>query len=125
MTTRTRRASSSSDPATRYARDVVDGRIVAGPHVRAACRRHLEDLKEGHKRGLVWSPERSEHFFEFCRVVLRLNGGEFEGKPFELHPSQKFITGSLFGWLREDGSRRFRTAFIEQGKGNGKSPLAA
>jgi phage terminase large subunit-like protein len=28
------------------------------------------------------------------------------------------------GWQRLDGTRRFRRAYIEQGKGNGKSPLA-
>src|SRR5690606_35672004 len=32
--------------------------------------------------------------------------------------------GSIFGWLRLDGTRRFRRAYIEQGKGNGKSPMA-
>src|SRR5690606_22433605 len=37
---------------------------------------------------------------------------------------QAFIVGSIFGWLQEDGTRRFRRAYIEQGKGNGKSPLA-
>lgn len=45
--------------------------------------------------------------------------------PFELQPSQKFIIGSLFGWKKSDGSRRFRRAYIEQAKGQGKSPLAA
>lgn len=120
-----RRRGTSSDPATRYARDVVDGKVVAGPHVRDACRRHLNDLETGAERGLVWNPEAADHFYGFCRHVLRLNGGEFEGKPFELHPSQEFIAGSLFGWRRLDGTRRFRVCFIEQGKGNGKSPLAA
>ena len=42
-----------------------------------------------------------------------------------LHPSQKFIVGSLFGWKKADGFRRFRRAYIEQGKGNGETPLAA
>ena len=105
--------------------DVVDGRIVAGPHVREQCRRHLRDLVEGPKRGLIWSPKAAAHFLGFCRDVLRLNGGEHEGTPFTLHASQAFIAGSLFGWLRLDGTRRFRIAYIEQGKGNGKSPLAA
>jgi phage terminase large subunit-like protein len=122
---RTRQPRSSTDPATQYARDVVDGKVIAGPHVRAQCARHLRDLETGHERGLVWSPESAERFYLFCLHVLRLNGGEFEGKPFDLHVSQKFIAGSLFGWLRIDGARRFRLAFIEQGKGNGKSPLAA
>lgn len=57
--------------------------------------------------------------------MLRLNGGQFEGRPFALHPSQEFIVGSLFGWKRPDGTRRFRRAYIEIAKGNGKSPLMA
>lgn len=65
---------------------------------------------------------------QFFPDVLRLNGGQFEGVPFRLHPSQKFVIGSLFGWKRveSDGQvfRRFRRSYIEQGKGNGKSPLA-
>lgn len=56
--------------------------------------------------------------------MLKLSEGQFDGQPFKLHPSQAFIVGSLFGWMREDGRRRFRRAYIEQGKGNGKSPLA-
>ncbi len=42
-----------------------------------------------------------------------------------LSPWQKFIVGSLFGWKGPDGYRRYRKAYVEQGKGNGKSPLAA
>jgi phage terminase large subunit-like protein len=57
--------------------------------------------------------------------VLKLAAGKFEGKPFHLEPSQKFKTGSLFGWKTADGNRRFRRAYIEEGKGNGKSPWAA
>jgi phage terminase large subunit-like protein len=49
---------------------------------------------------------------------------ESDGVPFELEPAQKFIVGSLFGWKKPNGFRRFGTAYVEQGKGNGKSPLA-
>lgn len=45
--------------------------------------------------------------------------------PFVLGAWQAFIVGSLFGWLAPDGFRRFRTAYVEIGKGNGKTPLAA
>ncbi|HSC41426.1 MAG TPA: terminase large subunit, partial [Candidatus Binatia bacterium] len=62
----------------------------------------------------------------FFRKVLRLNGGQFEGMPFEPQPWQQFILGSLFGWkLSSTGLRRFQIAYIEVGKSNGKSPLAA
>ncbi|WLA44975.1 hypothetical protein QIH80_23845 [Bradyrhizobium elkanii] len=42
------------DPATAYALAVGAGKIVAGPHVRAACKRHLQDLETAEVRGLVW-----------------------------------------------------------------------
>jgi phage terminase large subunit-like protein len=116
---------SASDGTTHYARAVVAGDVVAGPHVRAACARHLRDLEEGPKRGLTWDPPEAANTFQFYRQILRLNGGEFEGRPFELEPSQQFIVGSLFGWKGADGHRRFRVAYIEEGKGNGKSPMVA
>ena len=122
---RRRKTSSSvpTDRGTKYALDVVAGKIIAGPHVRNACRRHLDDLRAGHARGLTYSLEKVERVYRFFETKLRLNGGQFEGRPFILHPSQAFKLGCLFGWLRADGTRRFRRAYIEEGKGNGKSPI--
>ena len=114
-----------SDAATQYALEVVAGERIAGPHVRGQCARHLRDMAEGHKRGLVWNVEESEKAQGFYADVLKLNGGDFEGKPFELLPWQKFVVGSLFGWHGVDGYRRFRVAYVETAKGSGKSPLAA
>ena len=115
-----------SDPVTEYAQSVCDGHIVAGPHVRASCARHIRDLSEQDSRGIVWSLEHAIRAINFFHDVLRLNGGEFEGQPFDLLLWQKFIVGSLFGWLSAaDGYRRFRVAFVETGKGSGKSPVAA
>jgi len=114
-----------ADPTTDYAEGVASGAIVAGPYVRAACARHLRDVREGGARGLVWKPEVAARVFRYFRSVLRLAGGEFEGLPFVLQPWQHFVVGSLFGWHKADGFRRFRTAFVETGKGSGKSPTAA
>jgi phage terminase large subunit-like protein len=85
----------------------------------------LRDLQEAHARGLHWDVAAAQRAIRFFSTVLKLVGGQFEGRPFILEPSQEFQVGSLFGWLREDGARRFRRAYIEEGKGNGKSPLAA
>jgi phage terminase large subunit-like protein len=117
--------SSRVHPVTAYAQEVVAGRTVAGPIVRAACARHLRDLEEAPARGFVFDESKADYALGFFPAVLRLNGGEFEGKPFDLHPAQAFIVGSLWGWVDDEGRRRFRVAYIEQGKGNGKSPLAA
>ena len=113
-----------TDPCTQYAKDVEAGRIVAGPHVRDACKRHLDDLVTGAERGLFFDVDAADRFHRFCSTVLRLSEGQFDGVPFVLQPSQAFICGSLFGWKHaKTGKRRFRRAYIEQGKGNGKSPL--
>lgn len=117
----------NKDPVTDYAKSVLSDdpdRPIHGPHVRNACQRHLDDLK---RKDLIWNfygDNGAERVFWFFKK-LSLAGGQFEGLPFKLEPSQQFIIGSLFGWKRQDGSRRFRRAYIEEGKGNGKSPLAA
>ena len=122
------------DRATDYARRVLASEIIAGPHVRNACARHLRDLELGPSRGLTWSVAHAVDAIAFFEEVLFLNGGEYEGKPFVLQPWQAFIVGSLYGWLRDDERapgdaarrvRRFRVAYVETGKGSGKSPLAA
>jgi phage terminase large subunit-like protein len=113
---------------------VVDEQIVTGPYVRLACERHLRDLEEGPARGLSWHPEFAERAIGFIEC-LRHYEGVHAGNPFKLSPFQKFIVGSLFGWyttvpVEGDAAyaglfRRFRTAYVEIAKGNGKTPLAA
>jgi len=44
---------------------------------------------------------------------------------FRLLDWEKLIVYSLFGWKKSDGLRRFRTAYIEIPRKNGKSTLAA
>lgn len=130
--------STTADQATDYARAVIAGKVVAGPHVRAACKRHLDDMAGGAIRGLHWRPAESEKVIRYFRHVLTVEVGD-KVKPFILRPWQCFVVGSLFGWYAtaaledENGQptgetgtlRRFRRAYIEIGKGNGKSPMAA
>ncbi len=120
--TKTQPTASLPDRTRAYAEAVVSGEIVAGPHVRNACRRHLADLER--TDGIWFDHDAANEAFEYFETVLKLSEGQFEGQPFLLHPSQAFIVGSIFGWKRPDGRRRFKRAYIEQGKGNGKSPLA-
>jgi phage terminase large subunit-like protein len=115
-----------ADPVTDFARAVIAGAIVAGPSVRASARRHLADLELAAGRGWRFDPERAGRALRFFPTILRLNSGKFEGLPFALAPWQAFVVGSLFGWVgTADARRRFRVAYVETGKGSGKSPLAA
>jgi phage terminase large subunit-like protein len=112
-------------PVIRYAQDVVYGKIIASKWMRLACKRHLEDLLLGPPRGLFFDHESAKRAIGFFPMFLKFYEGAFDGKPFQLLPFQQFIVGNLFGWKTADGFRRFRTAYVEMGKGNGKSPLAA
>ena len=112
------------DPATNYAQQVVAGEIVAGPWVRLAAKRHLDDLLTGHLRGLIWRPEKATHAIQFIECLKHYQGVK-AGKLFVLSPWQRFTVGSLFGWYAAEAHRRFRTAYVEIAKGNGKTPLGA
>ena len=56
---------------------------------------------------------------------LKHTKGKWDGKPFWLLPWQEQIIRDLFGIVDENGHRQFRTAYVEIGKKNGKSELAA
>jgi phage terminase large subunit-like protein len=113
------------DPTTAWARDVVEGRVVSGELAIRACRRHLDDLEHGHKRGLIWKPDKAAHALGFFPAMLSVTAGAKAGEPFNLPSYTTFVVGSLFGWHRQDGRLRFRTAWVEAGKGQIKSPVAA
>lgn len=132
--------SASLDAVTQFALDVVEGRkFVVAYSVLLACKRHLEDLETGPARGLVWNPEEAHLAIEFFETVLRLpeesdgdDGDDqappVDGTPFMLSPWQKFVVGSLIGWWRKKSGKlrlRFRTAYLETGKGSGKTPMCA
>lgn len=56
---------------------------------------------------------------------LRHTKGKWAGKRFWLLPWQEQIIRDVFGIVDEKGNRQFRTAYVEIGKKNGKSELAA
>lgn len=113
-----------ADPITDWARAVKAGRVKAGKLVRQACARHLRDLRDGKARGLRWDPDAAQRASSFF-ALLKHSKGKWAGQPFELAAWQRFIVGCLFGWKREDGTRRFRVAYNEIPRKNGKSTLAA
>ncbi len=122
--TRSSRSSSrSADPVTRYAQQVVAGELPAGQWHRLACARHLKDLRD-RRSPFVYRPilaRKAFGIFSLCRHFK----GEWGGTPIRLEPWQQFIVGSLMGWVhRKTGRRRYRHAFIELPRGNGKSTLA-
>ncbi len=110
-----------------YARQVVAGRVPAGMYHRQACERHLRDRdREGTRRfPYVFDYARAERFYRFA-ARLKHYKGAWAGQYIQLQPHQQFRLGSVFAWVHADtGLRRFRTAYNEIPRKNGKSLEAA
>lgn len=107
--------------ATKYAKDVVSGKIPACRWTKLACQRFLDDLE---KKVWRFNRNRAERFCEFCELMPHVKG-KWAGTNLKLEPWQSFIIVNLFGW--EDpktGLRRFRRAFVFVPRKNGKTASA-
>lgn len=72
-----------------------------------------------------YDSEAGEKAVEFFPLFLKHYQGPLAGQPFELLDWQKVVVRDLFGWKRADGTRKYRTAYIEVPRKNGKSMWAA
>jgi phage terminase large subunit-like protein len=83
---------------------------------------NFSDTSQGY-----WFDEQSaSRAVQFFERHLSHTKGRWAGSKFALMPWQKEeIIRPLFGWRRKDGTRRFRVAYIEVPRKNGKSTLAA
>lgn len=111
-------------PVEGYGRRVLQGELVVCKWVRLFVERHFRDLETGADRGLYFSVPAGERVLRFF-TLLKHSKGEWAGQEFALDDWQKFYLFVLFGWLRIDGTRRFRIAYTEIPRKNGKSTLAA
>ncbi|MCI0549887.1 MAG: terminase large subunit [Anaerolineae bacterium] len=109
-------------PATQYALDAVEGRIVVGRWERLTCLRHLYDLaRAGQLPGILakrvetattrplpprdpdwtWVFDEEQASFvaiEWFAHLVHVEG-EFAGKPIELIPAHVFDLSMIFGWV--------------------------
>jgi phage terminase large subunit-like protein len=67
----------------------------------------------------------AQHALHFIEAELQLIEGEAANQPFHLEPWQAAIVACLFGWVRADGTRRYREAMIYVPRKNGKTPFCA
>ena len=76
--------------------------------------------------GFWFDQEAAKKAEDFMAQYLTHVKGEWAGKPLTLEPWQRdLVIHPLFGWKRADGTRKYRTAYIEVPRKNGKSTLAA
>jgi phage terminase large subunit-like protein len=122
--------------AHQYAKDVVAGKLPTCKWVRMACQRQLDDLNRFKGKGSPYrfNPKLTDKdgrtYFpadNLCAFIERLPHvkGPLAGQPIHLESWQIFILTTVFGWVKPDGKRRFRRAYIEVPRGNAKSTLSS
>lgn len=112
-----------------YAKDVVKGKIVIGDDIVSACERFLSDLK---RKDIELRTTEADFAINIMQSTLvhqqgeDLDGNPLQGSPFILQPFQIFIVYNLLGWYYTGtNKRRFKEAFIELARKNGKTTLLA
>lgn len=116
---------------------------LAGRLEQLALERHRRDLElaggEGvrgkHPRGFWFDPAAADHAVGFIETHCRHHKGEWAGQPLRLEEWQKRdIVRPIFGWMRPERDaagkvigyvRRFRVAYVEIPRKNGKTELGA
>ncbi|MEA5204784.1 terminase large subunit [Enterobacter mori] len=117
----------SVNMANQYARDVLNGKILACKSIQLACQRHFNDLKISLDKDYPYRFDR-ELAERACRFVQLLphSSGDLAGQKLKLEPWQAFAFSSIFGWVtKKTKKRRFREAYIRVARKNGKSFFAA
>jgi len=110
--------------AEQYIEDVCAGRITTSKWVRLTCERHAADLKDGHLRGLRFSERKAQRVLSFFERFIPQTDDTNAGQPLHLLPFQQALLWIFYGWEWEaTGFRRFKIAYLELARGNGKSAL--
>jgi phage terminase large subunit-like protein len=110
------------DPITKYAEDIAEEKILACKYHRQACERHLRDLSRGK---YVWNTDAGNRVINFIENLRHHKGRQFAGNLFILEPWQTFLLGSVFGWQKKTGGRRYKESYTEIPRKNGKTALGA
>lgn len=117
----------ATDAALEYCAKVASGEIRASKKIKQACLRHLLDLErqEDEEFPYYFDLDAGERVVRFARKLCHWEG-DLAGRPFEPLLWQQFLLIVLFGWKRKsDHKRRFRYAYVEVPRKNGKSFLAS
>lgn len=105
----------------RYVRNVMSGKRLSGHYEKQAVVRHLADME---RKDVVFDRKEAQRALNFFTTLHHFKG-EAAGSVFELEDWQAFIVGSIFGWKRLDGTRRYNYADVVVARKNGKTTLAS
>lgn len=104
--------------AKQYAKDIRSKKIPSCKFVQQACKRFEKDLK---RKDINLSEKEADKWCTFLELLPHVKGEWAARKEtLVLSPYQVFCIVNIFGF-QKDGKRRFREAYIEVARKNGKT----
>lgn len=107
-----------------YYAKICSGEIVVGDKVRRVYKKLVADLHDS-SSPYFYSEKRAAHALEFLTKYCRQSKGKDGGKPLRLMLWQKALTCAIFGFVDQNGKRKYRIVFLIIGRKNGKTTWAS
>lgn len=111
------------NPILEYWEEIESGRIVVSDKVYRTYKKVVSDIRN--PGVYFYSPQRANHILEFAENYCRHSKGKFGGQPVRLELWEKAHLATVFGFIDDDGLRKYRESLLIVGKKNGKSLLAS
>lgn len=105
-----------------YCTSILDGKINACRRIKQVCERLLEDLYNPGQ--WHFDHDMARRHVDFIETFCKVPSGRL-GQPLRLELFQKARLEAIFGFVDDDGLRRYNEALIEEGRKNGKTTETA
>ena len=109
---------------TLYLKVLRHGSTAVSARLKRVYERLLDDSINP-QNGWHFDEKKANKPIDFIERFCRHSKGEWAGQPVKLELFQKAFISALFGFIDDDGNRRFREAFFYVSRKNGKSTLLA
>lgn len=115
-------------PIMEYYNQIRDGKVIVSKKVQRIYQKLAEDLSGSTGAdGTMYhySPSRANHILEFAENYCRHSKGKLGGQLVVLELWEKAMLAAMFGFIDDEGRRRYREVVLIVAKKNGKSLISS
>ena len=113
-----------------YINKVINKELPVCQAAFLSVKRHLEDIEKSNAKGdndypFYFDENEAKRPITFIQSLVHTKG-EWANHNIILEPWEQFIIASIFGWRRKENNlRRFKKAYIQVSRKNGKTTFAS
>ena len=111
------------NPILEYWEQIRSGKIEVSRKVRTLYKKLAHDVETPGR--WHYSPNRANHVLEFAENFCRQSKGRYGGQLVRLMLWEKALLAAAFGFIDDEGRRKYQFVLLIVGKKNGKSLIAS